>query len=56
MITFSKTSKEKAFDFIFKYHYSNVMPKLNKVYLLIKEEEKEIWVITLYKKVKSKYP
>lgn len=48
MITFTPTSKEKAYDFIFKYHYSNVMPKLNKVYLLLKEWEKELWVITLW--------
>lgn len=48
MITFSKTSKEKAFDFIFKYHYSNVMPKLNKVYLLVTEDGKELWIVTLW--------
>lgn len=48
MITFEKTTKEKAYSFIYEYHYSNVMPRLNKLYLLAIEDWKELWIITLW--------
>lgn len=47
MITFEKTTKEKAYEFIYAYHYSNVMPKLNKLFLLAKEGENELGIVTL---------
>jgi len=47
MIILEYTDKNKAYEYIFKYHYSNVMPKLNKQYLLVKEDWNEIWIITL---------
>lgn len=40
--------KNKAYEYIYKYHYSKVMPKLNKFYLLVKDNDKEIWVVTLW--------
>jgi len=48
MITLQPTTKDKSYEFIHSYHYSNVMPRLNKVYLLATENGKELWTITLW--------
>lgn len=49
MIDISFCSKEKSYNIIYQYHYSKVMPVLNKFYLLVKNEWKEIWTITLWR-------
>ena len=42
-----KIDKDSAFDFIFKYHYSNVMPRLTKHFLGFYDNDKLVGVITL---------
>lgn len=39
--------KDKAIDFVYKYHYSQIMPKLTKYWLGVYEEKELLGVITL---------
>lgn len=48
MISIEQTTKDVAYEFIYNYHYSKVMPVLNKYFLLVKEDWNDIWVVTLW--------
>lgn len=44
--------KTQAYGLIYKYHYSKVMPKLNKYYIGCFDWDKLVWVITLWRWVR----
>jgi hypothetical protein len=48
MVTIKKTTKEYAYSFIYKYHYSKVMPVLTKHYLLVTIWWIDVWIVTLW--------
>lgn len=48
MVVITETSKECAYSFIYKYHYSKVMPVLTKHYLLVNVWWKDVWIVTLW--------
>lgn len=48
MIEIQFCSKQKSYNIVYEYHYSKVMPVLNKFFLLVLYEWKEIWTVTLW--------